>query len=319
MGSFKANGREQGSRERRNIKHARRRGLLNLEWLLEERVLLSVVWHPTSTSLADVENGPMANLGGQAISLYEAFQGGQTNSSELAKQFPLDQFQGDSVLMGLTAYTDFQGFKTSLSNLGMQIVDTNPTDGLVDGWLPINELPTAAQLPQTMSGQPDMRDVTYQAAINEADYSTFANVASKNTGLTGAGVTVGVISDSFNNQGGYAADVASGDLPSNVDVLAEATAADKGYPFDDEGRAMAQNIYHIASGASLAFATGEPDSQVMAQNILKLANTAGAKVIVDDLGLPDEPFFQPGLVTQAINTVTSQGVIPRAARNETFP
>ena len=308
MGSFKANGREQGSRERRNIKHARRRGLLNLEWLLEERVLLSVVWHPTSTNLADVENGPMANLGGQAISLYKAFQGGQTNSSALAKQFPLDQFQGDSVLMGLTAYTDFQGFKTSLSNLGMQIVDTNPTDGLVDGWLPINELPTAAQLPQTLSGQPDMRDVTYQAAINEADYSTFANVASKNTGLTGAGVTVGVISDSFNNQGGYAADVASGDLPSNVDVLAEATAADKGYPFDDEGRAMAQNIYHIASGASLAFATGEPDSQVMAQNILKLANTAGAKVIVDDLGLPDEPFFQPGLVTQAINTVTSQGV-----------
>ena len=156
MGSFKANGREQGSRERRNIKHARRRGLLNLEWLLEERVLLSVVWHPTSTNLADVENGPMANLGGQLINLYEAFQGGQTNSSALAKQFPLDQFQGDSVLMGLTAYTDFQGFKTSLSNLGMQIVDTNPTDGLVDGWLPINELPTAAQLPQTMSGQPDM-------------------------------------------------------------------------------------------------------------------------------------------------------------------
>ena len=212
------------------------------------------------------------------------------------------------MLVGLTAYTDFQGFKTSLSNLGMQIVDTNPTDGLVDGWLPINELPAAAQLPQTLSGQPDMKEVTYQAAINEADYSTFANVASQHTGLTGAGVTVGVISDSFNNQGGYAADVASGDLPSNVDVLADATAADTGYPFDDEGRAMAQNIYHIAPGAGLAFATGLPDDQMMAQNILKLANTAGAKVIVDDLGFPDEPFFQPGLITQAINTVTSQGV-----------
>src|SRR5208337_1078952 len=83
-----------------------------------------------------------------------------------------DHFQRASVLMGLTAYSDFQGFETSLSNLGMQIVDTNPTDGLIDGWLPINELPAAAQLPQTMSGQPDMRDVTYQAAINEADYST---------------------------------------------------------------------------------------------------------------------------------------------------
>ena len=66
------------------------------------------------------------------------------------------------MLVGLTAYTDFQGFKTSLVNLGMQIVDTNPTDGLVDGWLPINELPAAAQLPQTLSGQPDMKEV-YQA------------------------------------------------------------------------------------------------------------------------------------------------------------
>ncbi len=317
MGSFKANGREQGSRERRNIKHARRRGLLNLEWLLEERVLLSVVWHPTSTNLADVENGPMANLGDQAISLYEAFQGGQTNCSALAKQFPLDQFQGDSVLMGLTASTDFQGFETSLSNLGMQIVDTNPTDGLVDGWLPINELPTAAQLPQTLSAQADYKSEVFGAAINEADYSTFANVASQQNGLTGAGVTVGVISDSFNNQGGYAADVASGDLPSNVDDLADATAADPGYPFDDEGRAMAQNIYHIAPGAGLAFATAGTTDQVMAQNILALANTAGAKVIVDDVGFGDEPFFQPCLITQAINTVTSQGVTYlSAAANE---
>ena len=48
--------------------------------------------------------------------------------------------------------------------------------------------------------------------------------------------------------------------------------------------------------------------QMFAQNILALANTAGAKVIVDDLGIPDDPFFQPGLITQAINTVTSQGV-----------
>ena len=149
---------------------------------------------------------------------------------------------------------------TSLSNLGMQIVDTNPTDGLVDGWLPINELPTAAQLPQTLSGQADLKAVTYGAAINEADYSTFANVASQQTGVTGAGVTVGVLSDSFNNQGGYATDVASGDLPTNVNVLQEATRPTKD-PFDDEGRAMAQNIYHIAPGASLAFATGEPDTR----------------------------------------------------------
>src|SRR5208282_5662067 len=204
--------------------------------------------------------------------------------------------------VGLTAYTDFQAFKTSLGNLGMQIVDTNPTDGLVDGYLPINELPTAAQLPQTLSGQLDLKSETFGAAINEADYSTYANVASQHTGLTGAGVTVGVISDSFNDLGGYATDVSTGDLPPNVDILQDGTGG------DDEGRAMAQNIYHIAPGAGLAFATAGETDQVMAQNILALANTAGAKIINDDIAFSDDPFFQPGLITQSINQVTAQGV-----------
>ena len=118
------------------------------------------------------------------------------------------------MLVGLTAETDFSGFETSLTNLGMQIVDSSQTYGLVDGWLPINELPAAAELPQTRSGQPDYQTGrSTGAAINEADYSTFANVASQQTGLTGAGVTVGVLSDSFNNLGGYATDVSTGDLP----------------------------------------------------------------------------------------------------------
>ena len=301
MGSFKANGREQSTRVRRNSKLARRRDRLKLEWL-EERVMLSDVWHPTSTNLADVQNGPMANVGGQLISLYEAFEKGSNSSGSLAKQFPLDQFNGNSVLVDLTSYTNFQGFKTSLGNLGMQIVDTNPADGLVDGYLPINELPAAAELPETLSGQPAYKPELAGAAINEANFSTFANVASTQTGLNGKGVTVGVLSDSFNNLGGYATDVSTGDLPPNVNILQEGTGG------EDEGRAMAQNIYHIAPGAGLAFATGFGTAQQFATNIEALANTAGAKVIADDVRTLADPYFQPGLISQAINQVTSQGV-----------
>ena len=57
-------------------------------------------------------------------------------------------------------------------------------------------------------------------------------------GLTGSGVTVGVLSDSFNVLGGYSTDVATGDLPNNVDILQEGPAGST-----DEGRAMAQIIY----------------------------------------------------------------------------
>ena len=80
MGSFKTNGREQGPKGRRTAKPGKRRGFPRLE-VLEERQLLSggTPWHPTSTNLADVQNGPMANLGSQLINLYEAFQGGPTS------------------------------------------------------------------------------------------------------------------------------------------------------------------------------------------------------------------------------------------------
>jgi hypothetical protein len=301
MGSFKTSVKEQ---KPKRLRRARRQGFPRLE-LLEERRLLSngPTWHPTTTNLADVQNGPMANLGGQLISLYETFRGGETDPRALAHSFPLMQFQGDSVDVGLTAWTDFATFKSNLANMGMELIDYKPRYDGVDGWLPINELPTAAELPQILSGQPNLKPVTYGAAINEADYSTFANVASTQFNLNGSGVTVGVISNSFNNLGGYATDISTGDLPTGVNILQDLPSGG-----DDEGRAMAQNIYHIAPGAGLAYATGALSDASFGQNIVNLANTAGAKVIVDDLGTSSDPFFQPGYITQGINQVVSQGV-----------
>ena len=76
MGSFKANGREQGPNRRRAQKQTKRRNFPRLEWL-ENRTLLdgggNPVWKPSSTNLADVQNGPMANLGGDLINVYETY------------------------------------------------------------------------------------------------------------------------------------------------------------------------------------------------------------------------------------------------------
>ena len=149
-------------------------------------------------------------------------------------------------------------------------------------------------------------------------------------GLTGAGVTVGVLSDSFDTATAAsdgsgpiathaAQDVLSADLPgpgggcvtqqAGVAVL-EDGAAGKG---SDEGRAMLQIVHDLAPDATLAFATAFRSEASFAQNIERLAapaiaGGAGAKVIVDDVAYFEEPFFQDGPVAAAIAKVTAEGV-----------
>jgi hypothetical protein len=137
-------------------------------------------------------------------------------------------------------------------------------------------------------------------------------VAASTPGFDGTGILVGALSDSFNNTAtptvgslhGTAADVSTGDLPAaGVQVIQDRSSG--GF---DEGRAMLQIVHDVAPGASLAFATADITEGQFAANIQNLAN-AGAKVITDDVVYFDEPFFQPGIVAQAVNNVvTSNGV-----------
>jgi hypothetical protein len=122
--------------------------------------------------------------------------------------------------------------------------------------------------------------------------------------VNGAGIRVGVLSDSFNDLGGAAADEADGALPPAADIDVIKDLASGG---TDEGRAMMQIIHDIAPGASLAFYTAFDSEQDFANGILALA-AAGCKVIVDDVSYFDEPFFQNGVVAQAIQTVEAEGV-----------
>lgn len=144
--------------------------------------------------------------------------------------------------------------------------------------------------------------------------------------VDGAGVTVGILSDSF-NQATEAADgsgpiettaiddAKSGDLPG-----AGNTCAGQGAPVSvlegvkpalgeepaDEGRAMAQIVHDLAPGANLDFASAFNGEASFAKNIEKLA-TAGAKVIADDVFYLEEPFFQDGPVAVAVNKAVGGG------------
>ncbi|MCG8603665.1 peptidase S8 [bacterium] len=156
-----------------------------------------------------------------------------------------------------------------------------------------------------------------------------AGLARATFGVDGSGVTVGTLSDSYDNLGGEAADVASGDLPgignpngfaTPVEVVKDLAAFGS-----DEGRAMMQLIHDVAPGAAQSFHTAFDGLADFALAIQELAGcppgsdpaygttTGGAAavpadIIVDDVIYFAEPMFQDGVIAQAVDIVKSAGV-----------
>ncbi len=243
------------------------------------------------------------------------------------------------VLVDATTRGDPQQLKSALASLGLEHAAVYSND--VGGWLPVDRLEAAAGRSEVLSVRAAMVRANAGAVTSQGDFAQRSSVVRTNyPTLDGTGITVGVLSDSFNcyavyaqpgsgvpvsgNQGyapngftaDYATDVSTGDLPANVDVLEEADCPNYGAPdqtpFGDEGRAMLQIVHDVAPGASLAFYTGDNSEADFANGIGALAAAppagAGAKVIADDLTYYDEPFFQDGILAQAIDTVEANGV-----------
>ena len=98
-------------------------------------------------------------------------------------------------------------------------------------------------------------------------------------GITGAGVNVGVLSDSA-GPARIAALKASGDLPG----ASYALPGEDGSPGTDEGTAMMEIVYDMAPGSTPIFATAFTSPTSFADNIIAL-QAAGCKVIADDVSL----------------------------------
>lgn len=198
--------------------------------------------------------------------------------------------------------------------IGMQVTGVYYQYARLYGQCDPELLDQIAAIPEVTNIYPNYPPISNVGAVtSQADVSIRAAQARATFGGDGSGVTVGVLSDSFNSViGGTVSGIGcsrtltgstpqqSGDLPNSVALL------DNGPGSVDEGAAMAELIHDLAPGAGIMFRTGFGGEAALTQAIDELRN-CGADVIVDDMFYALAPMFQDGLVAQAAQRAVDGG------------
>jgi hypothetical protein len=219
--------------------------------------------------------------------------------------------------------------REALWEAGGELIAADARDQRVTAAVSPNRLHAIAAVPGVAGVTPVLSPVTAAATcpsgsiVSEGDTQLGAKAAREaHPALDGGGVTVGILSDSFDQasveeEGNPIAtkaadDVKSADLPGVGNecgnTIPVAVLKKEANPSDasDEGRAMAQIVHDLAPGANLDFASAFNGETAFAENIALLAK-AKAKVIADDVFYYEEPFFQDGPVAVAVREAVKGG------------
>ena len=202
-------------------------------------------------------------------------------------------------------------------------IDMTYRAGIIEAWMDLDDVPALAGDKRVLTVILAIKPILDVGATTAQGFVTHrVNM----TNRTGAGISVGVMSDSFGRCAGCsttpAVDVATGDLPGpgnpNGFTQPVVIVDDPGAGNNtDEGRGMAQIVHDMAPGARLGVATASGGQVSFADNIRSLAGLPSgshtvpgfaAQVIVDDLFYSDSPMFGTSLVGRAVNEVAALGV-----------
>jgi len=207
---------------------------------------------------------------------------------------------------------------------GVEVVasDLSYGPGLVEAYVPIEQLLSVANT-KGVSSVVASGPMETNVGATDSQGIVQHRVNKLPAGVDGSGITVGVMSDSYDTNvaaNSAALDISTGDLPGPGNPLGntEPVVVLEDFPArSDEGRAMLQIVHDLAPKAKLGFATANTGQLGFADNIRALAGDptatnfrAGFKadVIVDDIIYLDEPFFQDGIVAQTVDEVVAKGV-----------
>ncbi|MFL6513694.1 MAG: S8 family serine peptidase [Chthoniobacterales bacterium] len=279
----------------------------------------------------------------QTFDTYKASVAKQANKFAQAalSQTTTGKYLVDIMPDGRQAFETFlAALQARFPTLDVQHIDAKYAGhGVLEAYITLDDAPAVAQFSGVRSVILQLRPihnvgaVTSQGVhlhrINRIDTLYNAN-APKN--WDGSGMSIGVMSDSFNSQpseeGGFTtaeADTASGDLPgtgNTVNSQPVVVLQDFSSPPNatNEGRGMCQIVHDIAPKARIGFATADVGEVGFANNIRALGGLPGftypdatqqgfkGDVVCDDVSYLDEPMFQDGIVAQGVIDVVNAGV-----------
>ena len=186
----------------------------------------------------------------------------------------------------------------------------------VEGWSPATAIPDLASLHAVRTIdlpvysrviQPVMRalpraQASVDTAINgNAVAITHAAEFIATTGKTGAGVTIGMMSDDVTS---LAIIQSRGELPQHIAVLTPAAQSNP-LPPTDEGTMLLEESHAMAPGATLLFCAPQTDVEYV--SCLAALIGAGASVVADDLEYPGEDVMSAeSSLAQGVSAVLTQ-------------
>jgi hypothetical protein len=187
-------------------------------------------------------DGTLADLSRHAVPLKPGSGLAELHSMSPATRFKLGA-DGVTPLVSIDAVTvgDPQALKAALVGMGMEHAAVYAND--VGGWLPIAQLQAAASRAEVHALRAALSRTRTGVVTSQGDFVQHSAAVRSSDSLTGSGVTVGVLSDSFDCYSVYAAagsgvpasgysgyalngflataatDISTGDLPAAVSVL----------------------------------------------------------------------------------------------------
>ncbi len=288
--------------------------LLNIESPVDSNLSANIASTQTtnpSTFLQQLKSASNNKLGGLLTSVLEDYQqeiANESVSTPMSRIFGATKdkvrFHDGKVIIDAVASGDAEQLAKDLTELEADV--TGIFDNNVSAWVPLKSLAAVGQLDSLLQARASLAQTNAGIVTSEADIVHRADISREDFEVTGKGLKIGIMSDTFDNDSnpfaGKADDVLSGDLtPFNV-VIDEGDAVG-----GDEGRAMAQLIHDVAPDAWLFYHTAFDGVASFAQGIQDLANS-GAQIIVDDVSYFAEPMYSDGPIAQSVDRAVARGV-----------